>query len=79
MKNLEEINKIRTKKRKELELRVNTKLGTREKHILVCHGTGCTSSKSTEILENFKKIVKENCNSYPIIVLLEYWINYFIQ
>ena len=59
MKTLEEINNIRIQKRKELDLRVNTKLDTREKHILVCHGTGCTSSKSVEILENFKKIIKE--------------------
>ena len=29
-------------KRKELDLRVNTEADTREKHILVCHGTGCT-------------------------------------
>ena len=29
------------------------------KTILVCHGTGCTSSKSPAILENFKRIVKE--------------------
>ena len=29
-----------------------------EKHILVCHGTGCTSSKSPQILENFKKILE---------------------
>ena len=59
MKTLEEINNIRIQKRKELDLRVNTKLDTREKHILVCHGTGCTSSKSVEILENFKKIIKK--------------------
>ena len=59
MKTLEEINKIRAQKRKELELRVNTKLDTREKHILVCHGTGCTSSKSPEILETLRKILKE--------------------
>lgn len=59
MKSLEEINKIREEKRKELDLRVNTKLDTREKHILVCQGTGCTSSNSPEILENFKKILKE--------------------
>ena len=59
MKNLEEIHKIRENKRKELELRVNTKADTREKHILVCNGTGCTSSKSPQILENFKKIIKE--------------------
>lgn len=59
MKTIEEIHKIREEKRKELELRVNTKLDTREKHILVCQGTGCTSSKSPEILENFKKIIKD--------------------
>ena len=27
------------------------------KDILVCHGTGCTSSKSTEIINNFKNII----------------------
>ena len=32
---------------------------TREKHILVCHGTGCTSSKSPKIIENFRKILEE--------------------
>ena len=59
MKTLEEINKIRAEKRKELDLRKNTAADTREKHILVCQGTGCTSSKSPEILENFKRIIKE--------------------
>ena len=59
MKTLEEINKIREEKRKELELRVNTQADTREKHILVCHGTGCTSSKSPKILENFKRLIEE--------------------
>ena len=59
MKTLQEIHKIREEKRKELDLRVNTKADTREKHILVCHGTGCTSSKSPQILENFRKILKE--------------------
>lgn len=59
MKTLEEIRKIREEKRKELELRVNTGIDTREKHILVCQGTGCTSSKSPEILEKFKTILKQ--------------------
>ena len=59
MKTLEEIHEIREEKRKELDLRVNTKADTREKHILVCQGTGCTSSKSPEILENFRRILKE--------------------
>ena len=59
MKSLEEIQKIREEKRKELDLRVNLKANTREKHILVCHGTGCTSSKSPKIIENFRRILEE--------------------
>ena len=59
MKSLEEIQKIRESKRKELDLRVNLKANTNEKHILVCHGTGCTSSKSPKIIEQFKKILEE--------------------
>lgn len=59
MKSLEEIEKIRQEKRNELDLRINMSALTGEKHILVCHGTGCTSSKSPDIAENFKKILKE--------------------
>lgn len=59
METLEKIRKIREEKRKELDLRVNSNVGTKEKHILVCHGTGCTSSKSPQIIENFRKILKE--------------------
>ena len=59
MKTIEDINKIRAEKRVELDLRKNTKADTREKHILVCQGTGCTSSKSPQILDNFKKIIEE--------------------
>ena len=59
METLEKIRKIREEKRKELDLRVNTKVGTKEKHILVCHGTGCTSSKSPQIIQNFREILEE--------------------
>ena len=59
MKSLEEIHTIREEKRKELDLRVNLQADTREKHILVCHGTGCTSSKSPKIIETFRKILEE--------------------
>ena len=59
MKTIEEIHKIRIEKREELDLRVNTKNDTRQKHILVCHGTGCTSSKSPQILENFNNIIDQ--------------------
>ena len=59
MKTRKELHQIREEKRKELDLRVNTKAHTREKHILVCQGTGCTSSKSPQILEEFKRVIKE--------------------
>ena len=66
---LQELHKIREEKRKKLDLRVNTKADTREKHILVCHGTGCTSSKSPQILENFRKILKEkNIDNVRVIM-----------
>ena len=68
MKTLAEIHKIREEKKKELDLRVNTKADTREKHILVCQGTGCTSSKSPQILETFRKILKEkNIDNVKVI------------
>ena len=59
MEVIEKLRNIRKEKKKELELRVNTNIGTKEKHILVCHGTGCTSSKSPKIIENFRKIIEE--------------------
>ena len=59
MTSLEEIKKIREEKRKQLDLRINLKANTSEKHILVCHGTGCTSSKSEEIIHNLRKIIEE--------------------
>ena len=59
MKTIEELENIRKEKRKELDLRVNTESDTREKHILVCRGTGCTSSKSPKIIENFRRIIQE--------------------
>lgn len=84
MKSLEEINKIREQKRKELDLRVNLQANTHEKHILVCRGTGCTSSKSPQIIENFRRIIEEKhienvkviqtgcfglCSKGPIVII----------
>ncbi len=59
METLEKIRKIREEKRKELDLRVNSEVGSKEKHILVCHGTGCTSSKSPEIIAKLREILEE--------------------
>ncbi len=59
VKSIGDIEEIRAKKRRELDLRVNLKANTVEKHILVCRGTGCTSSKSPKIIENFRKLIEE--------------------
>lgn len=68
MKTLEEIRKIREEKRKELDLRVNLNANTIEKHILVCHGTGCTSSHSPQIIENFRKVLQDkNINNVRVV------------
>ena len=68
MKTLEQIHEIRKSKREELDLRVNLKANTTEKHILVCHGTGCTSSKSPKIIENFRNILKgKNIENVKVI------------
>ncbi len=60
MKTIEELNQIREEKRKALDLRVNVEATTIEKHILLCNGTGCTSSKSPKIMENFQKLIEEH-------------------
>ena len=53
MDTLEKISKIREEKKKELDLRINTKSDTRQKHILVCHGT---RMYFFEITTNFRKL-----------------------
>lgn len=68
MKTLEEIKQIRDIKRQELDLRVNYNANTNEKHILVCGGTGCHSSKSNVIMENLrKKLAEENITNVKVI------------
>ena len=59
MKSLQEIHEIKEIKRKELDLRINLNSNTQEKHILVCRGTGCTSSKSPKIIEAFREILNK--------------------
>ena len=83
-KTIVEIEEIRKKKRAELDLRVNTLADTREKHILICQGTGCTSSKSPEILEKFRSVLHQRginnvkviktgcfglCSKGPIVII----------
>ena len=84
MKTIAEIEEIRKIKREELDLRVNENSNTKEKHILVCKGTGCTSSKSPKIIETLRKLLEEKgitnvrviqtgcfglCSKGPIVII----------
>lgn len=57
---IDEIEKIRKEKREELDLRINKGFKGKQKDILVCHGTGCTSSKSPLILKKLNELIKKN-------------------
>lgn len=59
MKSLEEIKQIRETMKEQMSIRKNNALNTKEKHILVCAGTGCTSSSSLVLIENLRNEIKE--------------------
>ncbi len=52
MKTLEELKAVRDKMQGEVALRTNDSASSKyERHVLVCGGTGCTSSGSTQIID----------------------------
>ncbi len=60
MKNLEELKTVREKMEGEVALRTHGNASSKyEKHILVCGGTGCTSSGSPKIIEKLEKELAE--------------------
>lgn len=60
MKTIEELNEIREKTFKEISLRKDRNYTGKEKHVLVCGGTGCTSSHSKDIIEKFEELIKKD-------------------
>ena len=64
IKTIEDIKKIREAKRADLEIRIDkdavpTKEGGRM-HILVCGGTGCTSSASMKIIDKLEDLIEKD-------------------
>ena len=59
MKTMDEINAIREETLKKISLRKDINYKGNEKHILVCGGTGCTSSHSLKIIDKLNEIIKE--------------------
>ncbi len=56
MKTLDELKVIREKMQKEVNLRTHDEASSKyEKHVLVCGGTGCTSSNSAKIIEKLEQ------------------------
>ena len=63
MKSLEELQEIHNKTFNQVNLRKDHKdssMNTHRAHVLICGGTGCTSSGSNAILEEFEKQIKLN-------------------
>jgi len=60
MKSIAELNEIRENAKKAINMRIDHVTDTVEKQILVCAGTGCTSSKSFNIIENFENAIRES-------------------
>ena len=65
---VEELNKVRDRVFKQVELRVK-KVDTNFNHVLVCGGTGCLASKAAKIEEDFKtEIEKHNLSDTTEII-----------
>jgi len=58
MKSLKELEEIRKEALEKIIVRLEKNVSDK-KNILVCGGTGCTSSKSPKIIEEFEKLIKE--------------------
>ena len=60
MKTLQELTAIKEEMRKEMALRLGQEADAAKyrKHILMCGGTGCTSSGSREIKEHLEKEIE---------------------
>ena len=73
IKSREDINRIRESKKADLEIRIDkeaapTQTGGRM-HILVCGGTGCTSSSTMKIIEKMETLIAENSMADEIKVV----------
>lgn len=61
MKTLEELNAVREKMHNEIAVRTQGASTSKyEKHVLVCGGTGCTSSGSTQVISVLEDELKKN-------------------
>ncbi len=71
MKTLQELTAIKEEMRKEMALRLEQEADGAKyrKHILICGGTGCTSSGSMKIADELEKVLKEKGIDNEIFVV----------
>ena len=72
MKSLEELKAIREKNQGDISLRSGHEVKTESKyrlHVLVCGGTGCTSSGSQKIREKLEEEIKKNGLTEEVAVI----------
>ena len=55
MKTIKELDQIRIDTFNEIKMRIGEQIDINRKNILVCGGTGCTSSKSPKIIASVSK------------------------
>ncbi|MBQ3921812.1 MAG: (2Fe-2S) ferredoxin domain-containing protein, partial [Spirochaetales bacterium] len=60
IQNLDDLKRIKEENLPRMIMRGDKNAAGDKKHILVCGGTGCQSSKSKDILANLRKAVKDN-------------------
>ena len=74
MKSLEELNAIRDKAKGQITLRLDEEGhkagGAYRTHVLVCGGTGCTSSGSMQIIDKLKEEIEKNNLSNDVSVVM---------
>ena len=66
IKNFEELNQVRAKCASCLSAKFTGADGQR--HVVLCGGTGCLSSRADEITAEFNKLVKEKAPNVKIVV-----------
>ena len=71
MRTLEELKAVRDKAFEEVALRINENSSSKfEKHVLVCGGTGCTSSNAMQIIGTLKEEINKAGASDKIDVVM---------
>lgn len=60
MKSIQDLKEIKNQKQAQIDIRFGGDAEAEKTYILCCAGTGCTSSHSADLMDNFRKLAKES-------------------